>query len=312
MNAPVYLVTGFLESGKTSFLKEILKDRDFLAGQDNLLIVCEEGEVEFDENELKDTKTTLVVIEDEEELTSEYLKELQNKYKPRMIFMEYNGMWSLDNLFDNALPEDWEIAQIMTTIDSSTFSAYMSNMGALIVEQFRDSDLIVFNRCNENTKKISLRGSIKAVNRQARVIFENENGEIDNSEDVLPYDINAEIIEPEEYDFGILFEDMMSNPSKYENKKVKAKMRAFNPDKYPPQFCVLGREAMTCCEDDITPLGLICRFKNDVELQDKEWVEITAVVHKRRIDKYEDDLPVLYVEDISKTEKPEDELVYFY
>jgi len=312
MNIPVYLVTGFLESGKTSFLKEILKDREFLGGQNNLLIVCEEGEIEFDEKELKDSKTTLIMIEDEEELTSEYLKELEKKYKPKKIFMEYNGMWSMENLFDNVMPEEWEVVQIMTTIDSTTFSAYMGNMGSIIVEQYRDSDLVVFNRCDENTKKISLRGSIKSVNRQARVIFENKNGQIDNSEDILPYDINAEIIEPEEYDFGILYEDMMSNPAKYENKKVKAKMMAFNPENYPPQFCVLGRGAMTCCADDITPLGLICRFQNDVELQDKEWVEITAVVHKRKIHEYEDELPVLYVEKISKAEKPEDELVYFY
>ena len=76
MNIPVYLVTGFLESGKTSFLKEIFRDKDFLGGEENLLIVCEEGEVEFDKNELKNDKTTLVVIEDEEELTKEYLKEL--------------------------------------------------------------------------------------------------------------------------------------------------------------------------------------------------------------------------------------------
>lgn len=312
MNIPVYLITGFLESGKTSFIKEILKDKDFLADQENLLIACEEGIEEYDENELKKTKTTLVVVEDEEDFTSDYLENLVKEHKPKMIFLEYNGMWSLENLYSKYMPENWEIAQIITPIDSTTFSAYMSNMGAIIVEQFRDSDLVIFNRCNERTKKIPLRGSIKSVNRQARVIFENENGQIDNSEDVLPYDLNSDIIEPEDYDFGILYEEMMSNPGKYENKKIKVRVMAFNPDKYPPQFCVVGRNAMTCCADDITPLGLIARFQNDVELEDKEWVEITAIVHKRRIHEYEDELPVLYVEKISKAEKPQDELVYFY
>lgn len=312
MNIPVYLLTGFLESGKTTFLKEILKDKEFLGGQRNLLISCEEGVEEYDINELKSSKTTLVTVEEEEELTRDYLKTLHNKYHPRMVFIEYNGMWNLQSLYNDVLPKNWDIAQIITPIDSTTFSSYMSNMGAIIVEQYRDSDLVVFNRCNENTKKISLRASIKSVNRQARVLFENEDGKIDNSEDVLPFDINADIIAPEDYDFGILYEDMMSNPLKYENKKVKVRVMAFNPDKYPPQFAVLGRGAMTCCADDITPLGLICRFKNDVELQDKEWVEITAVVHKRRIHEYEDVLPVLYVEKILKAEKPEDELVYFY
>ena len=41
---PVYMITGFLESGKTSFLQDIVTDEDFTEGQRCLLIVCEEGE----------------------------------------------------------------------------------------------------------------------------------------------------------------------------------------------------------------------------------------------------------------------------
>lgn len=188
----------------------------------------------------------------------------------------------------------------------------MSNMGAIMVNQFRDADLVVFNRCNADTKKIALRASVKAANRQGRVIFENENGEIDNSEDVLPFDINAPVIEPEEYDFGILYEDMMSQPSKYHDKKIKVKVMAYDPEKYPPKFSILGRNAMTCCADDITPLGLICQFENDVELENKEWVDIVATVKNTYVRQYESNLPVLHVEKISSAQKPDDELVYFY
>ena len=151
-------------------------------------------------------------------------------------------------------------------------------------------------------KKIALRGSVKSVNPQSRVLFENENGEIDNSEDALPFDIEADI----------LYEDMMSNPDKYDGKKIKVKVMAYDPEKYPPKFSILGRNAMTCCADDITPLGLICEFKNDVELENKEWVDIVATVKKTFVRQYESDLPVLHVDSISSTEKPEDELVYFY
>lgn len=312
MELPVYLFTGFLESGKTTFIKEILKDEQFVANENSLLILCEEGIEEFEKAELKKANITVVVVEEEEELTPEFIKKHVKACNADRILIEFNGMWDFDNLYDSVLPEGCEIAQVVCTIDSSTFSAYMSNMGAIIVEQFRDADLVVFNRCNESTKKISLRGSIKAVNRQARVLFENEDGEIDNSEDVLPFDIDASIIEPAEYDFGILYEDMMTNPGKYDGKKIKVKVMAYDPDKYPPKFSILGRNAMTCCADDITPLGLICQFENDVELENKEWVDITATVRKTRLPQYEDELPVLHVETITSAEKPEDELVYFY
>ena len=47
---PVYLFTGFLESGKTSFIDETLADKRFNNGQRTLLLVCEEGEAEYDES----------------------------------------------------------------------------------------------------------------------------------------------------------------------------------------------------------------------------------------------------------------------
>ena len=51
LEVPVYLITGFLESGKTTFLKDVLASPDFADGQKTLLIQCEEGEEEYDEKE---------------------------------------------------------------------------------------------------------------------------------------------------------------------------------------------------------------------------------------------------------------------
>ena len=41
---PVYLFTGFLEGGKTRFIRETLEDKKFNAGEHTLLVLCEEGE----------------------------------------------------------------------------------------------------------------------------------------------------------------------------------------------------------------------------------------------------------------------------
>ena len=46
---PVYIFMGFLDSGKTTFVKETLLDREFTGGAKTLLLVCEEGEEEYDE-----------------------------------------------------------------------------------------------------------------------------------------------------------------------------------------------------------------------------------------------------------------------
>ena len=48
MELPVYLFTGFLESGKTKFIQETLEDSRFNAGERTLLLVCEEGVEEYE------------------------------------------------------------------------------------------------------------------------------------------------------------------------------------------------------------------------------------------------------------------------
>ena len=68
IRVPIYLVTGFLESGKTTFLDFTLQQEYFAIDGKTLLILCEEGEEEYDMDKLKLTNTVVEVIEDEEDL----------------------------------------------------------------------------------------------------------------------------------------------------------------------------------------------------------------------------------------------------
>ena len=43
MEIPVYIITGFLESGKTTFIKNTLEDPNFASGEKTILLLCEEG-----------------------------------------------------------------------------------------------------------------------------------------------------------------------------------------------------------------------------------------------------------------------------
>ncbi|MBQ9299827.1 MAG: GTPase, partial [Clostridia bacterium] len=49
---PIYIVAGFLDSGKTSLIHNMLEDEGFSRGQKTLLVVCEEGNEEYDEARL--------------------------------------------------------------------------------------------------------------------------------------------------------------------------------------------------------------------------------------------------------------------
>ena len=69
---PVFLIDGFLDSGKTTFITETIEQGQFDEAEKKLLIVCEEGENEYDEAMLKKHKMDMVVLE-KEDFTAEKL-----------------------------------------------------------------------------------------------------------------------------------------------------------------------------------------------------------------------------------------------
>ena len=105
---PVYLFTGFLEAGKTKFIKESLADPKFNEGEKTLLILCEEGLEEYDEDADCMRNVTTAVFEDAEEMTEERLRARAARSGAERVIVEYNGMWNLNDFF-MAMPAEWTI-----------------------------------------------------------------------------------------------------------------------------------------------------------------------------------------------------------
>ena len=89
----VYIINGFLESGKTEFIKFTMQQPYFKSKEKTLLVVCEEGELEYEDALLQETNTVMEVIESKEDFNSSKLMELEKKHRPGRIIIEYNGMW---------------------------------------------------------------------------------------------------------------------------------------------------------------------------------------------------------------------------
>ena len=68
LEVPVYVITGFLESGKTSFIRDVLQSPDFADGEKTLVLLCEEGEEEYDEHQLSRHNIYVERIGQEEDL----------------------------------------------------------------------------------------------------------------------------------------------------------------------------------------------------------------------------------------------------
>lgn len=309
---PVYLFTGFLESGKTSFILDTLSQDYFATGERTLLIACEEGEIEYDLKYLVKQNVYVEFVNDEKDLTGELLGKWNTSHKPKRVLIEYNGMWNIESVMEDIYPSNWVLTQVISTVEYPTFNMFWGNMRSMVINQLSMSDMIIFNRCDETTNRNELRRNMKLFNKKAQVAYDWVEG-FDGSSVIeeLPYDIFASEITIEDDDFGFFYMDAMENPDKYAGKTITLNCVFFRPDKYPMNKFVAGRFAMTCCADDITFLGFICESDSDVDFEERDWINLTAEVNIQYVKEYRDIGPVLKLNAVKKAERPEDDLVYF-
>lgn len=312
LEVPVYLITGFLESGKTSFIKDVLASPDFADGEKTLLLLCEEGEEEYDEKEYSRHNIEISTVEHEEDLTLEYLESLQKYYRPYRIFVEFNGMWDAQKFCTGRLPRRWEIVQVITLVDGSTFGVYLANMRSILSNIFAYTEMVIFNRCSLDMDLQMYRRSVKAVNPQAMLSFEDEEGnQLELGKEQPPYDLDAEVIDISDEDYGLWYLDAMDTPERYAGKTVRFKGKVMKPRKFPANCFIPGRNAMTCCADDIRFIGYICKSKFTDKLKQKQWLEVTAEVKYENVPEYGGEGPVLYAKHLKSVDPPREDLVYF-
>lgn len=305
----VYMINGFLESGKSEFIRYTLEQPYFQIREKTLLILCEEGEVEFDEKLLKKSRTVMEIIEEKEDFTPENLIALEKKHKPERIIIEYNGMWNFKEL---KLPWHWKIEQQITTIDASTFPMYYTNMKSLLAEMLRNSEMIIFNRCDGIADLSSYKRNVKAINQKADIIFEDSNGEVNAiMEDELPYDLNQDTLVLDNTGYGVWYLDALDNAQRYTDKTMVFTAMVLKPKGFPKDYFVPGRMAMTCCADDMAFLGFACEYDQAGQLKEKEWVKVTATMSWEYWADYDGEGPVLHAVSVEPTKAPKKEIIDF-
>jgi len=300
---PVFLVNGFLESGKTSFINYTVSEEYFHIDENTLLIVTEEGEVEYNKKILKREHITMVTVEDQEQLTKEYLAELAASCNAGRIVIEWNGMWNPDKL---RFPEDWQLYQQITIMDGKTMDTYLANMKALMGPMLRWTELLLINRCDDipEEKLLGWKRQLRPMLMQgAEIIMENNAGEIplDVIPEDLPFDVNQDPIEISDENFGIWFFDCRDYLDRYLGKKVTFRASVMKDKKFAKGIFVPGRMAMTCCEADMTFIGFMAHYDGIDSYADEDWIKLTARVEKKDCEEYGGVGPFLEVLEVART-----------
>lgn len=310
---PVYLFTGFLESGKTKFIQETLEDRRFCNGERTLLLVCEEGEEEYAPEQFADKNVFIRVAASQEELTADRLSACLKETRAERVVIEYNGMWLLDVLY-GAMPEGWMVYQEFMFADAGTFLTYNANMRQLVYDKLKSCELVVFNRFNGSMDKMEFHKIVRAASRRSDIAYEYVGGKVeyDDIVDPLPFDINAPVVEIGDDDYAEWYRDMSEEPKKYEGKTVRFKCRALVRKKMPEHSFIVGRHVMTCCVQDIQFAGLVCQWDKADTVKDDSWIVLTAKINFKFHRAYSKKGPVLTYIGSEPCDAPEQPVATFY
>ena len=130
------------------------------------------------------------------------------------------------------------------------------------MEQLFQADVVIFNRCDDSTDKGKCRRNVKAQNRKAQLVFEREDGSLDERPEELPFDLSADVIEITDADYAIWYMDCMDNPKNMRAKSIFLAL-VYNPEKLKKGVFVPGRFAMTCCIEDVTFIGFKCKYVDE-------------------------------------------------
>ncbi|AYA99667.1 TIGR03943 family putative permease subunit [Lachnoanaerobaculum umeaense] len=309
---PIFVINGFLEAGKTQFMKFTMQQEYFQTDGNTLLIVCEEGEEEYDKALLDATHTTVKYIDDISDFTKEKMEEFTKEVNPERVLIEWNGLWEQDKIL---IPESWFINQMITIYDTSTLDLYIKNkdLKAYMGKMLKDSELVICNRADNIDEDIlsTYHLQIKAMAPNAEIVFEGEEGEITGDFSInLPYNLEDTklIIKPEDY--GIFYVDAMDRSEKYDGKDVEFTAQVVRPNGIGDDILIPGRRAMTCCEADIQFLGFVCHYKGAKNFKNKDWVKVKGKIKYEMSPQYRAKGPVIYANEVLLT-GPIDGLVQF-
>lgn len=311
MAIPVYAFSGFLDAGKTKFIQGVLCDPRFNAGERTLLLLCEQGEEEYDLSAYDNKKVYLECI-DQQEITTEQLDALQKKYCAERVVVELNGM-QLIGPFYQKMPESWEIAQEVMFADATTIESYNANMRSLVVDKLSGCEMVVFNRLAPGADILPLHKLARALNRRVGILYEYTDGttQPDEIEDPLPFDINAPVIEIADEDFALWYRDMTEEPQKYAGKTVRFKGQVAKLRKEREGMFAPGRFVMTCCVEDIQFMGLPCKYAGASALKARDWVMVTAKIRVEHHAVYRGKGPVLEAQLVEAAQPAEQDVCTF-
>ncbi len=301
---PLFVLNGFLDSGKTTLIKEIIENNEEYQQSSTVIIACEQGEIEYEEEWLKKYNVSIEYVENQEAFSADFMRNLDKHYMADRYVIEYNAFFDIDK---QEFPKYMTIYQQVTLIDASQFKVMFNNMKKIFQNMVKYSSLVIFNRIEGIKELGQFRRQIRGLNQQCQIAFEQPNGSLSTMLDEdLPYDLSKDEIAFEEDVYPTWYTEVFDNYEKYYNKvfKFKTFVRDIIDD-----TIVIGRNVMVCCSEDIQFLGYEVKndCKKEVKIGDCIYLECTVNHEFSKL--AGEEVVILHAKNITVLKKEEDKVL---
>ncbi|KJU71602.1 GTP-binding protein [Clostridium baratii] len=156
----IEIVTGFLSSGKTTFINSLI-NKTLIKNEKIVILLCEQGSTSVDITLEKKENINVKYIKVNEEITEEMLFDIYKYEKPDRLIIEFNGTKDLKELAtvinNRIIKKIYRVNTIYNLIDCSTFNIFLSNMGSILISPIKYSNIVILNsRDKVNDKEINI------------------------------------------------------------------------------------------------------------------------------------------------------------
>ncbi len=242
------LVYGFLDAGKTTYIRDCIRNDYFYKYGKTLILCFEQGEEEYDPAALAARNASVVCYDGEEDVGAFCLRSIEET-RPDRIYVEMNTMMS--GLRDR-FPPCMRVASAVTWIDWKTMPLYYANLRQMMMQMVSESQQVTFRGCPSREQLAPYSQAFRMMNRRASYLRQDPMGYHEKAFDLfLPFSLDESVIAVSEKHYVPFWLDAHDHPEHYEGKTLRftdpLELRRNGED--GPWSA--GRVVMVCCLADL-------------------------------------------------------------
>ncbi|MBQ5953847.1 MAG: hypothetical protein IJL47_07420 [Lachnospiraceae bacterium] len=264
------LVCGFLDAGKTSYIRDCVMNDVFYKRGTTLILCFEQGEEEYDEAALSGRRTFVSYYEEGQDVRA-FCEEAVEKYRPDRVYVEMNAMMPE---LRGQLPECLKISFVSALFDWAALPLYLVNLRQIVGQIVREAHQVTFRGCPSKELLAPYGETFRLMNAKASYLRQDPMGYHEKAFDLfVPFSLDAPEITISRREYIPLWLDALDHPEHYEGKLLRF-TDPLEIRQAADGSLSTGLVVMTCCMADLQFMS----FALDMEASEHAPEQVSAKV----------------------------------